>query len=173
MHSRSSAQAICSRTRPRREREGLPKMGRPAPRAPAEAPRSLGELQVLAVGEEQPYPCSKPLRSDKVSAGGREKVGPGTEAHFQKKGDKAVASVGENQDLSPRGSRERSENCGSGSSLQVAFGAGSLAPSTTPEDARDVFRGDVEVRRTRAPQACGSEVETLTRSGEGDAQSRK
>ena len=79
-------------------------------------------------------------------------MGPGPQANFQKKGDKAVASVGEKQNLSPRGSRERSENCGSGSSLQIAFSARCLTPSTTPKDARDVFSGDVEVRRTRAPQ---------------------
>ena len=121
----------------------------------------------------QPYPCSKPLRSDKVSAGGREKVGPGTEAHIPKKGDKAVARAGEKHDLSPRRSGERSENCGGGSSLQIAFSARCLTPSTTPKDARDVFRGDVEVRRTRSPQASGSQVKTLTSFGEGDAQGRK
>ena len=116
----------------------------------------------------QPYPCSKPLRSDKVPAGGREKVGPGTQAHIPKKGDKAVARVGEKHDLSPRRSGERSENSGGGSSLQVAFGAGSLTPAPTPEDTRDVFRGGVEVCRTRTPQASGSQVQTLTSSGEGD-----
>ena len=95
------------------------------------------------------------------------------EAHIPKKGDKAVARVGEKENMSPRRCGERSENCGGGSGLQVALSAGSLTPAPTPEDARDVFRGDVEVCRTRSPQASGSQVQTLTSSGEGDAQGRK
>ena len=112
-------------------------------------------------------------RSDKVLAGGRKLDGPRSGPGLQDGGNKAAASSSEIQDLRPGGLRERGEYGRSSCCLEIALCARSLAPPPSPEDARDVFSGDVEVGSPRPSQAGGRQVQANGSFGALDAQSRK
>ena len=108
---------------------------------------------------EQPYPCSKPLRSDKVSAGGREAPGPGSRTQREKRGDKGVASRREESHLGPGGHRERGKDSRSSKSLTITFALEGWRHRPRQETQGDVFRGEMITCRATATQTSGGQTD--------------